>query len=70
MLIQREEALILIDAGKAGNKSFVWPDSVDHDLTQPEYVAIDRYDIQRVDHYAPSVEDLEIWVKCEDLNGE
>ncbi len=51
MLINAKTARKLIAAGKAINPQFVWDDGVDHQLTQPKFVAIDRHDIQRVDHF-------------------
>jgi hypothetical protein len=51
MIIKAKTARQLIAAGKAGNASFVWDDGVDHQLTQPKFVSIDRYDLQRTDHF-------------------
>lgn len=70
MLITQKKALSLIDAGKAGNKSFVWSNGVDHTLTQPESIAIERYDMQRVDHYPPSDDDLQNWIDGKGAEGE
>lgn len=69
MLISQKKALGLIKDGKAGNKSFVWPAGVNHELTQPQHVAIDRFDLQRVDHYPPTKQDLQNWIDGKDASG-
>ena len=67
MIISQKLAARLVKEGKAGNKMFVWASGVNHDLTQPEYVAIVRYDIQRIDHYKPTEADLQCWIDDEEL---
>jgi len=69
MLISKKNAISLIKDGKAGNKTFVWQHGVNHELTQPQYVAIDRYDLQRVDHYTPTKQDIKNWIDDKDAQG-
>ena len=47
MKISQKEAITLLESGKAGNKSFAWSDGVDHELTEPDFIAIDRFDAIR-----------------------
>lgn len=68
MYLTQKVALSLTRMGKAGNKSFVWPAGVNHDLTQPQWVAIDRYDLHRVDHYPPTLQDLRDWATGKTIN--
>jgi hypothetical protein len=69
MIITQETAKKLIEKGSAGNKQFVWGNGADHEMQEPEYVAIDRYDLQRVDHYPPTDQDLRNWADGKDANG-
>lgn len=62
MIIAAKTARKLIAAGKAGNASFVWGDGVDHQLTQPEYVSIDRFDLSRTDRYEVDRLAIREWV--------
>ena len=70
MKISQKEAITLLESGKAGNKSFVWSDGVDHELTEPDFIAIDRFDLQRVDHYPPTDDDIDNWAEGKDANGD
>lgn len=55
MIIARGLAKDLIRTGVAGGEMLLKPGQ----WTGKTYVAITRYDLQRVDHYEPSAKDLE-----------
>ena len=63
MIISAKQGRKLISEGVAGNAGFVWGDGVDHNLTQPEFVAIDRFDLQRTDHFKIDSIGIEQWIK-------
>ena len=70
MKISQKEAITLLESGKAGNKSFVWSTPSDHELTEPDFIVIDRFDLQRVDHYSPTDDDIDNWAEGKDANGD
>lgn len=61
--ITAKAARKLIAEGKAAVTSFVWMDGRDHKSDQPTSVAIDRYDIQRTDHFPVDAIALSAWIR-------
>ena len=53
----------LISEGKAGNLGYVWETGKNHDFDLPVYGAIDRYDLQRVDHFFLNDDDLDVFMQ-------